>query len=64
MKTKKKVYFILSHLGAGGSERVFWILAQYFNKSNYEVSLVILDSRDRFFSTALEHVNIINVFEL
>ncbi len=61
MKTKKKVYFILSHLGAGGSERVFWILAQYFNKSNYEVSLVLLDSRDPFFSTALEHVNIINL---
>jgi glycosyltransferase involved in cell wall biosynthesis len=58
---KKKVYFILSHLGAGGSERVFWILSQYFNKSVYEVSLVLLDARNPFFSTDIEGVNIINL---
>ncbi|HEY0668392.1 MAG TPA: glycosyltransferase [Sphingobacteriaceae bacterium] len=58
---KKKVYFILSHLGAGGSERVFWILSQYFDKSVYDVSLVLLDSRNPFFSTDLTGVNIINL---
>ena len=58
---KKKVYFVLSHLRAGGSERVFWILAQYFDKSVYDVSLVLLDSRDPFFSTDLEGVRIVNL---
>jgi len=58
---KKKVYFILGHLGAGGSERVFWILSQHFNKSVYEVSLVLLDAKNPFFSINLEGVNIINL---
>lgn len=57
----KKVYFILSHLRAGGSERVFWILSQYFDKSIYDVSLILLDSRNPFFSTDIEGVNIINL---
>lgn len=57
----KKVYFILSHLRAGGSERVFWILSQYFDKSVYDVSLVLLDSRDPFFSVDIQGVNIINL---
>lgn len=57
----KKVYFVLSHLRAGGSERVFWILSQYFDKSVYDVSLVLLDSRKPFFSTDLEGVRIINL---
>jgi glycosyltransferase involved in cell wall biosynthesis len=58
---KKKVYFILSHLGAGGSERVFWLLSQYFDKSLYEVSLVLLDSREPFLSPDIEGVNIVNL---
>ena len=58
---KKKVYFIMTHLGAGGSERVFWLLAQYFNKSIYEVNLVLLDARNPFFSTEIKDVNIINL---
>lgn len=61
---KKKVYFILSHLGAGGSERVFWLLAQHFDKSVYDVNLVLLDARNPFFSTEIEGVNIINLNSL
>lgn len=57
----KKVYFIISHLRAGGSSRVFWILSQYFDKSIYDVSLILLDSRNPFFSTDIEGVNIINL---
>ena len=30
---KKKIYFILSSLTAGGAERVYWLLSQYFNKA-------------------------------
>lgn len=58
---KKKVFFVLSHLGAGGSERVFWLLSQYINKSHYDVSLVLLDSGRSFFSTNINHVNIIHL---
>ncbi len=58
---KKKVFFVLSHLGAGGSERVFWLLSQYLDKSLYTVSLVLLDSRNSFFSTQIEHVRIIHL---
>lgn len=58
---KKKVFFLLSHLGAGGSERVFWLLSQYFDKSAFEVSLVLLDSRNCFFSTDLKDVKLIHL---
>lgn len=58
---KKKVFFIVSHLGAGGSERVFWLLSQYFDKTFYEVSLVLLDSRNPFFSVDIAGVNIVNL---
>lgn len=52
---------MLSHLGAGGSERVFWILSQHFDKSAFEVSLVLLDSRNCFFSTDLKDVKLIHL---
>ncbi|WP_069660288.1 glycosyltransferase [Arcticibacter eurypsychrophilus] len=58
---KKKVFFIVSHLRAGGSERVFWLLSQYLDKSFYEVSLVLLDSRNSFFSADIDGVNVINL---
>ncbi len=58
---KKKVFFVLSHLGAGGSERVFWLLSQYVDKSLYDVSLVLLDSRNSFFSTKIDHVHIVHL---
>jgi len=58
---KRKVWFILGHLKAGGAERVFWILSQYFDKSRFEVSLVVLDSADPFFSTDLEDVNVMHL---
>lgn len=61
MIVKKKVFFILSHLGAGGSERVFWLLSQKLDKSVYDVSLVLLDSRNPFFSTTMEQVNLIHL---
>lgn len=58
---KKKVFFVVSHLGAGGSERVFWILSKYFDKTAFDVSLVLLDSRNPFFPINLENVNLINL---
>ncbi|HTN21388.1 MAG TPA: glycosyltransferase [Pelobium sp.] len=61
---KKKVFFVLGNLGAGGSERVFWMLSQYIDKSLYDVSLVLLDSRKTFLSTNINQVNIIDLKSL
>lgn len=57
----KKVFFIISHLRAGGSEKVFWILSQYFDKSAYDVYLVVLDTRETFYSKDLVGVKIIDL---
>ncbi len=58
---KKKVFFVLSSLRAGGSERVYWLLSQHFDKSQYEVFLVLLDSSDAFFSTEISNVNVVDL---
>lgn len=58
---KTKVWFVLGHLKAGGAERVFWTLTQYFDKQKYSVNLILLDSSDIFFSTDLKHVNIFHL---
>jgi glycosyltransferase involved in cell wall biosynthesis len=57
----KKVFFIISHLKAGGSEKVFWILAQHFDQSIFDVYLVVLDSREIFYSRDLAGVHIIDL---
>jgi len=57
----KKVFFIISHLKAGGSEKVFWLLSQYFDKSIFDVYLVVLDSRETFYSRNLAGVKIIDL---
>lgn len=58
---KKKVFFILSSLTAGGSERVYWLLSQGLDKSLYDVYLVILDSSRSFFSSDLKDVKVIDL---
>lgn len=58
---KKKVFFLLSSLGIGGSEKVFWLLAQNFDKSKYDVSIVILNSRNDYLQKDLKDVSIIDL---
>lgn len=58
---KKKIFFIVASLGAGGSERVFWLLAQRFDKSLYDITIVFLDSEDKCFSTDIEGVNFVDL---
>jgi glycosyltransferase involved in cell wall biosynthesis len=58
---KKKVFFILSSLTSGGSERVFWNLAQGFNKTLFDITIVILDSSVNCFSMDLEGVRFIDL---
>jgi glycosyltransferase involved in cell wall biosynthesis len=58
---KKKIFLVVSSLGPGGSERVFWLLSQGINKAEYEVSLVMLDSSKKFLSRDIPNVNIIDL---
>lgn len=57
----KKVFFIVSHLRAGGSEKVFWTLSQYFDQSKFEVYLLVLDLTEAFYSPNLKGVKIIDL---
>jgi len=59
--SKKKVFFVLSSLRAGGAERVFWLISQHFDKQNYDVSLVVLDTRKPFFSVNVQGLNVIQL---
>jgi glycosyltransferase involved in cell wall biosynthesis len=58
---KKKVFLVISSLGPGGSERVFWLLSQGIDKKRYDVSLVIIDSSKKFLSREIADVNIIDL---
>jgi glycosyltransferase involved in cell wall biosynthesis len=57
----KKVFFVLSSLRAGGAERVFWLLSQYFDKSKFEVTIVLLDSSNPFYSSDLPGVRVLDL---
>ena len=52
---------MLGNLRAGGSERVYWTLSQFLNKSKYDVSLIVLDSGNAFFSLDLKGVRVIQL---
>lgn len=58
---KKKIFLIVGSLGAGGSERVYWLLSQYFNKEDYAVSVVFLNAREQCFSTHIEGIEFIDL---
>ncbi|MDN3549562.1 glycosyltransferase family 4 protein [Mucilaginibacter aquaedulcis] len=58
---KKKIFLIVGSLGAGGSERVYWLLSQYFNKDDYEVSVVFLNAGEQCFSTNIEGIQFIDL---
>jgi glycosyltransferase involved in cell wall biosynthesis len=57
----KKIFLIVGSLSAGGSERVYWLLAQYFNNAGYNVSVVFLNSNERCFSTDIDGINFIDL---
>lgn len=59
--SKKKVFFILSSLASGGSERVFWNLAQGFNKDKFDITIVMLDGTKGCFSMNVDRVRFIDL---
>ncbi len=58
---KKKIFFIISSLNAGGAEKVFWLLSQHFDKDLYQISIILLNGKKMFFSSPLNTINIINL---
>ena len=58
---KKKLFLVVSSLRAGGAEKVFWLLANYIDKSKFEVYLVLLDSKTAFFSLDIPNITIIDL---
>jgi glycosyltransferase involved in cell wall biosynthesis len=58
---KKKIFLIVGSLGAGGSERVYWLLSQYFNKAGYAVSVVFLNANEQCFSTGIAGIQFIDL---
>lgn len=58
---RKKIFFLVGTLGAGGAERVFWLLSQGFNQELYEITLVLYSSREATFSMDLRGVRMIDL---
>jgi glycosyltransferase involved in cell wall biosynthesis len=58
---KRKVFFIVSSLGMGGSEKVFWLLAQGFDKNVYDIYIIVFDSRKNFLSSQIPNVKVIDL---
>lgn len=58
---KKKLFLVVGSLGAGGSERVYWLLSQYFNKEEYDVSVIFLNGSNRCYSTEVDGVRFIDL---
>lgn len=59
--TRKKIFFLVASLQAGGSERVFWLLAQGFDKRKYEVFLIHLSAGLQAYPTDIEGVRVIGL---
>jgi glycosyltransferase involved in cell wall biosynthesis len=57
----KKIFFIVSSLGAGGSERVYWLMSQYFAQKNFDVYVVFFDGTHQCFSVDVPGVKFIDL---
>ncbi len=60
MGNPKKIVFVLNSLKAGGSERVFWLISNYFAK-HFETTLVVINSDNAFFNDFEEELKIIHL---
>jgi glycosyltransferase involved in cell wall biosynthesis len=58
---RKKIFLVVGSLGAGGSERVYWLLSQYFNNEKYDVSVVYLSGHHQCFSADIKGIRFINL---
>jgi glycosyltransferase involved in cell wall biosynthesis len=57
----KKIFFLIPSLTSGGSERVFSILANHLDHQKWDITVVVLDGRQRFYEIDEEKVRIIDL---
>jgi glycosyltransferase involved in cell wall biosynthesis len=57
----KKILFIIPSLTSGGSERVFSILANHLDKENIDLTVAVLDGRNRFYDITDKRVRVIDL---
>ncbi len=58
--TNQKIVFVLSSLQAGGSERVFWLLANELAATN-QVTLVVINGANPFYTNPHPKLNLVNL---
>jgi len=58
---KKKIFFILGSLKAGGAERVFWLISQNIDSQVYDVSLILLNSSKAFYPIDSSTIRVIDL---
>ena len=56
----KKVVFVVNTLKAGGSERVFWLMSNYFAQQ-HDTWLIVMNNREPFFKDANPNLKIVNL---
>jgi glycosyltransferase involved in cell wall biosynthesis len=57
----KKIFFLIPSLTSGGSERVFSILANHLDSTKWDITVVVLDGRRRFYAINEEKVRVIDL---
>ncbi|MBL7817959.1 MAG: glycosyltransferase [Saprospiraceae bacterium] len=59
--TKKKILFVIPTLQSGGSERVFTTIAHQIDPSVFDITFMVLDGRDAFFSIHSPHIKFMDL---
>jgi glycosyltransferase involved in cell wall biosynthesis len=57
----KKIFFLIPSLTSGGSERVFSILANHLDHKTWDITVVVLDGRQRFYTINEDKVRVIDL---
>ena len=58
---KKKLMIVLPSMAGGGAEKVALLLMRYFDKSQFDISLVLFKKEGEYLSLLPEHINIFDL---
>jgi glycosyltransferase involved in cell wall biosynthesis len=61
IKALKKIFFLIPSLTSGGSERVFSILANHLDHKAWDITVVVLDGSQRFYTLNEDKVQVIDL---
>ena len=61
IKTVKKIFFLIPSLTSGGSERVFSILANHLDNQQFDITVFVLDGRNRFYDIDESRVQVVDL---